>query len=73
MTSQARKYFNLNEHDNTALDVKNLEHAAIQRDQNWEKEETAYIFADGSAIICCAGNDYHVETNYGLSKDNEQL
>jgi hypothetical protein len=73
MITQARKMFNLNNGDNTVLDPKNLEKAAVQRDQNWEKGETAYIFKDGSAIIDCGDMDFRIETNYGLSKDYEQL
>lgn len=73
MTSKAREIFELNEYDNMTLTVKNLERVAKQRDQNYEKEETAYIFEDGSAIIDCGNDDYRIEDNYGLSVDYEQL
>ena len=71
--NQARQYFDLYEGDNTVLDVKNLERAAKQRDQNWDDGKTAYIFADGSAIIDCGDNDFEVVADYGLSVDHEQL
>lgn len=73
MVTQARKIFNLNDSDNTTLTKENLEKVAVQRDQNWEKGETAYIFNDGSAIIDCGSTDFRVEQNYGLSKSYEQL
>jgi hypothetical protein len=73
MKTLARKYFELNEYDNTALDVANLERAAKQRDQNWEAEKTAYIFSDGSAIVASSNNNYEIVNNYDLSADNEQL
>ena len=75
MKSKAREMFELNESDNTVLDVKNLERAAIQRDQNWDKEETAYIFNDGSALIFESGPyiTIRIEDDYGLSNEYEQL
>lgn len=73
MTTQARKIFNLNDADNMTLTAENLEKVAVQKNQNWEKEETAYIFKDGSAIIDCGNMDFRIEENYGLSKYYEQL
>jgi hypothetical protein len=73
MTSQARKIWDINKHGNVTLEPSNLEKIAAQKDQNWEKGETAYIFADGSAIVDCGDNDYRIEASYGLHRDNEQL
>jgi hypothetical protein len=73
MNTQAHKIWDLNEHDNMTLEPSNLEKIAVQKDQNWTKGETAYIFADGSAIVDCGSNDYRIEPNYGLHKDHEQL
>ncbi len=74
MSTLARKHFNKFQSDNTVLDTNCLEQAATQKDQNYEKEETAYIFKDGSAIVI--GNhprDTRVIANYGLSNDHQQL
>jgi hypothetical protein len=61
MTTQARKYFNFNEYDNTALDVKNLEKASVRSEK---KCKTAYIFSDESAIIDLGDNNYKVVSFY---------
>ena len=71
--SKAREVFELNEHDNMTLEQSNLESMAVQRDQDFENEKTAWIFEDGSALIQGTGNDWDIIDDYGLHPDNEQL
>lgn len=73
MITIARQAMNQNDGDNTTLEARNLKCWAIQRDQDWENEKTAWIFTDGSALIESAQNDWEVIDNYGLSCDHEQL
>lgn len=50
-----------------------LEDGAVQKDQNYEDEETAYIFEDGSAVILESGGGFRIAQDYGLNADNEKL
>ncbi len=50
-----------------------IERIAVQKDQNWEEEKTAWIFEDGSAITLSSGNEIGIVNNYGLHRDYEQL
>lgn len=50
-----------------------LENHAYQKDQNYEEEETSYIFEDGSAILLNSFNEFKVNNTYGTHIDNEQL
>jgi hypothetical protein len=78
MTTTARKIFNLqtfnlHDHENNVLTCKNLDNIAIQKDNDYNNEKTAWIFEDGSALVKSAHNYWQVITNYGLHCDNEKL
>ena len=50
-----------------------LEDGAVQKDQNYEAEETAYIFEDGSAIILESAGGFRLQPDYGMHPDYEKL
>lgn len=50
-----------------------LEDGAVQKDQNPEAEETAYIFEDGSAIVLDSAGGFRLDSEYGRHPDNEKL
>ena len=73
----AKKVLNSNNHDNMVLNrlvSRNnyQEFMPVEVDQNFDKEETAYIFDDGSALINSADNDWKVATNYGKNVDHQR-
>ncbi len=66
MTTIARKVFNLNDHDNMTLDrlvndSRGQVYFPVEKDQNYEKEETAYSLGD-----------WRIVTNYGRICDHEK-
>lgn len=72
----ATKILMQQDHDNKTLDRliardNYQDHIPFEVDQNWEKEETAYIYEDGSALIN-NNNDWRVVTNYGRHIDHEK-
>ncbi len=73
MTIIAKKIYDLNDRDNSTLTTKNLDDIAIQKDNDYNNEKTAWIFDDGSALVLSPLNDWEIVTNYGLHRDNEKL
>lgn len=73
MTTLARKYFNLNDHDNMTLTPDNLDNVACQRNDDYKNETTAWIFEHKSALIVDSFNDWKIVTNYGFHRDHIKL
>jgi hypothetical protein len=74
MTTLARHTLNLQDHDNTTLDAKNLESVCVERDvREGFYTSTAWIFSDGSALIESQPHKWQVKTNYGLHSHHEKL
>jgi hypothetical protein len=46
---------------------------AVEKTQNYEDEETTYIYADGSAIVVDSLSSRRVLQYVGRNVDNEQL
>lgn len=67
LNNLARKY----EHQFGAQAI-DLDQVAIQKDQDYKNETTAWIFEDGSALTL-SDNIIGIVDDYGLSKDHEQL
>jgi hypothetical protein len=76
MTTIARKVLNQWDNDNMVLD-RLVERDTYQQfypigvDNNWEKEQCAYVFEDGSALIHESPNNWEVITQYGTHRDLE--
>lgn len=68
MTKLARKY--LNKFGECSVDIETI---AIEKDQDYEKEKTYWIFSDGSAIYQDSYKNIGVVTNYGINSAHEQL
>lgn len=66
--NKAQQFFS--EHN---VNIDALECAAVEKDNNYTTEETAYIFDDESALVISSFGDVRIVEGYGFSSDNEKL
>ena len=69
----AKKWLEEATNNNLMYDITEIEKAAVQKTNHARKEETAFIFKDGSAIIVNSDNNYRIRNKFGFHRDNINL